>query len=98
MVIPITGNGASASITLATGVHALSIEAVVWDGASVVLQEAVDGAFFDSDDPYNTGNALTRTANGKVIVANGGIKYRLNVSSFGASTAGLRLLDGRSER
>ena len=96
MVIAITGNGASESISLGTGSFVLSIEAVAWDGASAVLQEAVGSTFVDSDDPYSTGNALTRTANGKVIVASGGTKYRLNVSSFGGSTAGLRLFANSS--
>ena len=86
-----TGDGATSSIHLPPGVYVLEIKATAWDGASATLQEGYVSSFVDSDDPYNTGNALTRTANGKVVVAQGGCEYRLNVSSFGGSTAGLKL-------
>ena len=62
-----TADGATASIHLPTGIFALEIKADAWDGASATLQEGYGSVFSDSDDPYNTGNALTRTANGKII-------------------------------
>ena len=86
-----TADGATDSIHLPPGVYVLEIYADTWDGASATLQEGYASSFVNSDDPYNTGNALTRTANGKVVVAQGGCEYRLNVSSFGGSTAGLKL-------
>ena len=89
--IEATADGATASIHLPTGIFALEIKADTWDGASATLQEGYGTVFTNSDDPYNTGNALTRTDNGKIIVAQGGCEYRLNVSSFGGSTAGLKL-------
>ena len=86
-----TGDGATSSIHLPPGVYVLEIKATAWDGVSATLQEGYGSVFADSDDPYNTGNALTRTADGKLIVAQGGCEFRLNVSSYGGSTSGLML-------
>lgn len=96
MEITATADGASGVIALGEGDHVLAIEATTWDGASVTLQEALGSGFVNSDDPYNTGNALTRTANGPVVRVAGGTKYRLNVSSYGGSTAGLKLIANRA--
>ena len=59
--IEATADGATASIHLPTGIFALEIKADTWDGASTTLQEGYGSVFTNSDDPYNTGNALTRT-------------------------------------
>ena len=97
MIIDVTGDGATDAIVCGEGDHIGAIEATTWDGASVTLQESVSGsAFVDSDDPYNTGNALTRTENGKAFRLTGGCQYRVNVSSYGGSTAGLRLVVNRA--
>ncbi|XZE56143.1 hypothetical protein SH139x_002224 [Planctomycetaceae bacterium SH139] len=97
--ISVTGNGATDSITLPIGEWVVEVSATTWDGCSVTVQESVSGdAFVNSDDPYNTGNALTRTANDKVVHFAGGVRLRLNVSSFGASTAGLKLIANPSSR
>ena len=66
--IEATADGTTASIHLPTGIFALEIKADAWDGASATLQEGYGSVFTNSDDPYNTGNALTRTDNGKIIV------------------------------
>lgn len=98
-VIEVTGDGASSAISLPPGEWIVSVEATTWDGASVVVQESLSGdAFVDSDDPYSTGTALTRTANGKLIQFAGGVRLRLNVSSYGGSTAGLKLIANPSSR
>lgn len=94
-IIEITGDGASDVFDAGEGDHVGCIEATTWDGASATLQETLGESFVDSDDPYNTGNALTRTANGKSFRMTGGTRYRLNVSSFG-STVGLRLIINRA--
>lgn len=93
-----TADGATNYITLPPGVFTAQISADTWDGASATLQEGSAGDFVDCDDPYNTGNALTRTANGKLITIQGGLSYRLNVSSYGASTSGLALVIRESSR
>jgi len=97
--IEATGNGATDALSLTPGDWLLEISATTWDGASVTLQESLSGdSFADSDDPYNTGNALTRTANGKLAVCFGGCRVRLNVSSYGSSTAGLKLVANPASR
>jgi hypothetical protein len=95
MEVTVAGDGASDEIVLGEGDHVGCIEGTTWDGASATLQETLGDSFVDSDDPYNTGNALTRTANGKLFRLTGGTRYRLNVSSFG-STVGLRLIINRA--
>ena len=97
MEVTVTGDGATDSINLGEGVFVATIEATTWDGASATLQETVGENFVNSDDPYSTGTALTRTANDKSFVVAGGCKYRLNVSSFG-STVGLRLIINKSSK
>lgn len=97
MEVLVSGNGFSDVITLPGGEYALGIEAIEWDGASVTLQEAVVEGFANSVDPYNTSISLTRTANGPIIVASGGSKFRLSTSNYGASTEGLRLIAVRSD-
>lgn len=96
MEVLVAGDGASDVITLGEGDHVLAIEASVWSGASATLQESLGSGFVNSDDPYDTGNALTRTADGPVVRVAGGTKYRLNVSSYGGSTAGLKLIANRA--
>lgn len=99
MQVLVTADGATAAVVLPVGQWVIEISATTWDGASVTLQESVSGdSFADSDDPYSKGSALTRTANGNIIGASGGVRYRLNVSSFGASTDGLRLIANPSSR
>ena len=99
MQVLATGDGATDSMALPQGDWLLEISASSWDGASATLQESLSGdAFADSDDPYNTGSALTRTANGKLCVVAGGCRVRLNVSSYGGSTAGLKLVANPSSR
>ena len=95
--IEISGDGASEALQLGEGEHVIEISATTWDGASATLQESVSGsAFVNSDDPYNTGSALTRTANGNCFRVTGGCSYRLNVSDYGGSTAGLKLIANRA--
>lgn len=98
-VIEVTGDGATDSIALSPGEWVIEVSATTWDGASATVQESLSGdAFVNSDDPYNTGNALTRTANGKLVAFQGGVRLRLNVSSYGGSTAGLKLIANPSSR
>lgn len=87
-----TTDGASDGVALPVGDYALQIVATAWDGASATLQSSVDGVgYADANDP-DTGEIFTATANSKVVRAIGGAFYRLNVSSYGASTAGLKLI------
>jgi len=75
--------GSSPGMLLPKGKHLLFIKATNWNSASATLQEAennVAGEYVASDDPYNTGNALTRTANGNAILIHGGCYVRLAVS------------------
>ena len=96
MEVVATGDGASPVLTLGEGTHVVGIEATTWDGASAKLQESVNAEFSDSDDPYNTGNPIVRTSAGNVLVILGGVKLRLLVSNYGASTSGLKLIANRS--
>jgi hypothetical protein len=86
------GNGASEVINLPPGRYLLEITATVWDGATAVLESAGSGGFDGVDDPYNSGNDVSRTADGQLVGAYGGARYRLNVSDYGDDTAGLRLI------
>lgn len=96
MEVLISGNGVSDVLILGEGEHVLAIEAATWDSVSATLQESIGTVFVDCDDPYNTGSALTRTDNGFVVRVSGGTKYRLNVSSYGGSTSGLKLIANRA--
>lgn len=96
MIVEATKDGPSAVLSLGEGKFVGSIEASVWDGASATLQESIGNEFVACDDPYNAGSDLTRTANGQIFQMTGGAKYRLNVSSYGSSTAGLKLIIQRS--
>ena len=90
-IVEYVSGGSSPGMLLPKGKHLLFIRATTWNGASVTLQEAennVAGEYVNSDDPYNTGNDLTRTANGKGIVAYGGCYIRLAVTG---SPTGLTL-------
>lgn len=96
MEISVTADGASSELLLGEGEYVIGIEAVTWGGASVTLQETVGDTFVNSVDPYSPAQALTRTANGPLVVAHGGSRIRLNTSGFTLSTAGLRLIAVRS--
>lgn len=94
----VTSTGYTDEIQCGVGDQVAIIEATTWDSASVTLQEGAGDSWADCDDPYNTGNALTRTANGKAIRLTGGLSYRLNCTTYGASTAGLRLVINQASR
>jgi hypothetical protein len=87
-----TGDGASEVINLPPGRYLLEITATTWDGATAVLESAGSGGFDGLDDPYNSGNEVSRTSDGQLVGAFGGARYRLNVSDYGDDTAGLRLI------
>jgi len=95
-IIEVTGDGASDVYVAGEGDHVGCIEATTWgETTTATLQETLGSSFVDSDDPYNTGNALTRTANGKSFRMTGGVIYRLNVENYGSS-AGMRLIINRA--
>lgn len=98
MQVTATADGVSEAINLGQGEFYLQIVADTWGGStSVALQEGsgATSTFVASDDPYNTGNAIARTANGKMLLVRGGISYRLNVTSYSGS-ANLRLVAHRA--
>lgn len=95
-IIEVTAEGASAEFMADAADYVVTIEATNWDSSSVTLQETAGSSFQDSDDPYNTGNALTRTDNGKSVRVSGGLKYRLNCTTLGGSAAGIRAIFNRA--
>jgi hypothetical protein len=96
MQVQAATNGVSEEIILGEGDHVGAIEATTWDGAEATLQESLGDGWADVDDPYNVGNALTRTENGNLFRLTGGSKYRRNVAEFGESTVGLKLIINRA--
>lgn len=89
-----TGNGNFEIAKLAPGRHMIELVADDWGGATVVLESASEDDWEAVDDPYNSGNDVSRTANGPMIGVFGGVKYRIAVSNYSGSgtTSGLRMI------
>ena len=95
--VSISIDGDTDELVLPQGVYKLEITATEWDGATATLKEVGVGTAVAVDDPYNAGNALARTANGKMIETRGGTKFLLTVSGAGESTDSVTLTAHRAE-
>ena len=73
--------GLSPILYLPQGNFRLAINATDWNSATAVLQESIDKVnFVASDNPYDTGNSISRTAAGPLLNSKGGCYYRLSVT------------------